>query len=151
MGICLSPKLTERYISGSCSEDELEAIETHLAKCESCRQQIESTRSKIAASNQSDLTKTIDTNVAFGADDKTRTYVKEDEYATRLMSQVPSSPDTSRASDTPLDSMFEGYDIRDQLPLGGQAVVYKATQKATKRTVALKVLLQGPHASMRAQ
>jgi serine/threonine protein kinase len=151
MDACLSQKLGERYISGSCSEDELLFIEAHLMQCESCRQQVESTRSKIASSNQSDVTRTIDTTAAYGADDKTRTYVKEDEYATKLISQVPSSPDTSRASYKSLDSMFEGYDVHDQLPLGGQAVVYKATQKATKRTVALKVLLQGPHASTRAQ
>jgi serine/threonine protein kinase len=111
----------------------------------------ESARSKIAFSNQSDLTKTIDTTAAYEAGDKTRTYVKEDEYATKIISQVPSSPGTSRTSEASSDSMFEGYDIHDQLPLGGQAVVYKATQKATKRTVALKVLLQGPHASTRAQ
>lgn len=151
MDVCLSQKLLERYLSGSCSEDELLTIEAHLTQCESCRKQVESTRSKIAAPNQSDMTKTIDTTAAYGNSDKTRTYVKEDEYATKIISQAPSSPDTSRTSDTPLDSMFEGYDIQDQLPLGGQAVVYKATQKATKRTVALKVLLQGPHASTRAQ
>jgi predicted Ser/Thr protein kinase len=151
MDACLSQKLIERYLSGSCSEDEHQAIEAHLAKCESCRQQTDSARSKKSAYNQSDLTQTIDKNVAYGINDITRTSVNEDEYATRLISQVPSSHDTSRASATSLDSMFEGYDVQDQLPLGGQAVVYKATQKATKRTVALKVLLQGPHASMRAQ
>ncbi len=151
MDACLSQKLLERYLSGSCSEDELLSIEAHLMQCESCQFQVESARSKITSSNQSDVTRTIDTTAAYGAGDKTRTYVKEDEYTTKIISQVPSSPDTSRASDTSPDSMFEGYDIQDQLPLGGQAVVYKATQKATKRTVALKVLLQGPHASKRAQ
>jgi serine/threonine protein kinase len=47
--------------------------------------------------------------------------------------------------------MLEGYQVLDELPRGGQAVVYKATQKATKRTAAVKVLLQGPYASAQAR
>ena len=151
MGACLNQQLVDLYLSGSCSGDELQEIETHLTQCESCRKQVESSRPTIDSNNQSDVTRTIDATDAYGDTEKTRTYIKEDEYATRLISQVPSSHDTSRASTERLDSMFEGYDIHEQLPVGGQAVVYKATQKATKRTVALKVLLQGPHASMRAQ
>jgi predicted anti-sigma-YlaC factor YlaD len=151
MGVCLSQQLVDLYLSGSCSQDELQEIETHLTQCESCRKQIESSRSTIASDNQSDLTRTIDTNAAFEDSDKTRTYIREDEDTTKLITQTPASHDTSRTSAAPLDSMFEGYDVHEQLPVGGQAVVYKATQKATKRTVALKVLLQGPHASMRAQ
>ena len=40
-------------------------------------------------------------------------------------------------------SEFEGYQIVEELPHGGQAVVYKAIQKATKTKVALKVLPPG--------
>jgi serine/threonine protein kinase len=151
MDACLSQKLAERYILGSCSADERKTIETHLTGCGSCRQKVESARSKTAASGQSDLTQTIDNDIAYGDSDKTRTFTREDEYATRLASQEPSSANTAGATASSLESMFEGYDIKNQLPLGGQAVVYKATQKATKRTVALKVLLQGPQASARAQ
>ena len=38
---------------------------------------------------------------------------------------------------------FEGYRIVEELPRGGQAMVYKAIHEATKTKVALKVLLPG--------
>ena len=48
----------------------------------------------------------------------------------------------------PADS-FEGYQITREIRRGGQAVVYQAVQKATKRKVAIKVLLEGTLASPR--
>ena len=47
--------------------------------------------------------------------------------------------------------MFEGYQIIEELPRGGQAVVYKAVHTATKTHVAIKVLLPTLLASARAR
>ncbi len=151
MNVCLSQELAERYLSGSCSEDEHQVIETHLTKCESCRKRIESIRLNTSASDPSDSVKTDDKSIDYDYDEKTQTQVEYDEYATMPISQVPSFPHTSSVPATPMELMIEGYKIMEQLPLGGQAVVYRAVQEATKRVVALKVLQQGLQTSTRAQ
>lgn len=42
-----------------------------------------------------------------------------------------------------------GYDVQGELHRGGQGIVYRAFQRATKRTVAIKVLLRGAFATSR--
>ncbi|MHC4737857.1 MAG: protein kinase domain-containing protein [Planctomycetota bacterium] len=149
MDNCPGQELIERYISESCSEDEHQVIQAHLTRCENCRQQVEFIRANLAASGPSHSQNNNNGNSPDTFGDKTS--VDQGDYTTMSLSEEPSPPHTEQAAAKPLESMFEGYNIRDQLPLGGQAVVYRATQKATKRIVALKVLLQGPHASVRAQ
>ncbi len=46
---------------------------------------------------------------------------------------------------------FPGYRTIRKLDHGGQGVVYQALQQSTKRKVAIKILLDGPHASMAAE
>ncbi|MHC4881623.1 MAG: serine/threonine protein kinase [Planctomycetota bacterium] len=48
-------------------------------------------------------------------------------------------------------SVFKNYEIIDELPRGGQAVVYKATHLPTQTTVAIKVLLPTLLASAQAR
>lgn len=49
------------------------------------------------------------------------------------------APEENQAGD-PLEALRENYQILGELPRGGQAVIYKAIHKPTKRKVALKVL-----------
>jgi len=46
-----------------------------------------------------------------------------------------------------LSDALQGFDIVEHVDFGGQGRVYKAVQTAMKRTVAIKVLLDGPFAS----
>ena len=53
----------------------------------------------------------------------------------------------SRPAAGPRPDVFPGYEIVRPLSEGGQGVVYEAIQLDTKRTVAIKVLREGAHAS----
>lgn len=54
-------------------------------------------------------------------------------------------------ADLPSPDVFPGYTIVREMHRGGQGVVYEAVQLATKRTVAIKALLQGPFADGRSK
>ena len=148
MNVCLNAELVARYVAGDCTADERQEVETHLAGCENCRKTVESTRLNTTRSMQSDLAG--QGRDLSKADDKA-IGLPEKQYSIRPMPDVSSFPDGTDTVDTSLKSLIEGYDLLEELPRGGQAVVYKAFQKATKRTVVVKMLLQGPRASKRAQ
>jgi WD40 repeat protein/serine/threonine protein kinase len=57
-------------------------------------------------------------------------------------------PRRSRTADTQLLSV-DGYDIQECIGQGGQGAIFRATQKTTKRSVAIKVLIGGRYASSR--
>jgi serine/threonine protein kinase len=148
MGACLTQELVERYADGDCLAEEMQVIETHLAECESCRRQIESARSNIAESDKSgsaDLYK----DATYASVEKT--CVLQDDFPTRAIPQDTVSPSEKPDFAKSLESMIEGYEIVEEMPRGGQAVVYKAVHTATRTNVAIKVLLPTLMASARAR
>ena len=145
MGVCLSQELVERYISGSCSADERTVVETHIGQCDKCRELIESARSKGARAESA------------GAGDKAgdrageETQILQDDYPTEAVTQTSGPPRGQGDFAQSLGAMIEGYEIVEEMPRGGQAVVYKAFHTATKTNVAIKVLLPTLLASERAR
>ena len=53
------------------------------------------------------------------------------------------APSNRSCRELPVDS-FPGYEILRRIQRGGQGVVYEATQEATRRNVAIKVMREGP-------
>jgi serine/threonine protein kinase len=65
----------------------------------------------------------------------------EKDPGTGPMPEASGFPLDDRFVGKPLEGLLENYQILEELPRGGQAVVYKAVHKPTKMKVAVKVLL----------
>ncbi|MCD6393109.1 MAG: serine/threonine protein kinase [Planctomycetes bacterium] len=134
MSECLTSEQIRRYVAGQCSDREIEKIKAHLVECAICR-------GKVGADG-ADTSAERTPNGSAG---------REEDFQTKSMPDASVFQTRGDDTATSLETMTDGYKILGVLPRGGQAVVYKAIQKATKRTVAVKVLLQGEHASKRAR
>ena len=148
MRVCPSQELVERYVKGECSADEQQAVEDHLTECEGCQQQVEDTRSNMLDShgfNSAPADQDVTRNITEEA------LVDQNNLPTRSISEDATLPFSAEAVSASYESMIEGYKIVEQLPQGGQAVVYKAVHIATNTNVAIKVLLPTLLASARAR
>jgi serine/threonine protein kinase len=148
MGTCLTQELAERYTTGDCSPGERKVIEAHLAECEACRQQTTSTRSNIGPAKKPNPERPSQRAAARPVE---KTCVLPDELPTKSIAEPTAPPSGQHDFAKSLESMIEGYEIIEEMPRGGQAVVYKAVHTATKTHVAIKVLLPTLLASARAR
>jgi serine/threonine protein kinase len=75
----------------------------------------------------------------------------QDEYPTEPISDTKVSAYGQGDFAKFVESIIEGYEIIEELPRGGQGIVFKAVHTATKTSVAIKVLLPTLLASARAR
>lgn len=145
MGPCLAQELLERYVGGGCSAGERDTVEEHLSSCGSCQKRVKSTHPNTESV-------TIDSGpraAVYEAPQETR--VIRDDVPTRTGPEAALTTQGMQGSVISSESMFGGYKIIEELPRGGQALVYKALHLATKTNVAIKVLLPTLLASRRAR
>lgn len=123
---CLPPEILRAYVRGDLGDEQAELANEHIAGCPQCRAATE------AEYASDDLASGL--RAAYERDPH---LIPADDPANGG-APVALSPDA-----------VPGYDIRHEIHRGGQGVVFEAEQLATKRTVALKVLLHGAFASPR--
>lgn len=118
MGTCLQDESIERFVVGSCDPDERKRVEDHLVVCARCGERVDETLRQLGAYIAPGTTRELDSREGSVAHD-----------AAGLLPEIP------------------GYHILRKLHRGGHGVVYQAEQVRTQQKVALKVILEGPHAT----
>lgn len=135
---CLTERQIEDLARGAARDTQADRLRDHLKGCNACREAFEECQANLAFLAE------ISRDLAEG--------VGED---FQVRPSVLSSDDLSVRSpwlSGPLpEDAIPGYRIVREIHRGGQGIVYEALQLSTNRTVAVKVLLEGPFSSERAR
>jgi eukaryotic-like serine/threonine-protein kinase len=140
---CLTPDKIELLVRNQLPSEEARQLGQHAAACPACRQQLEECRANeeflggLKRRNGFLIQRPRKTNI--------------DATASVSLGE-PGSLEIESADWSHLRrDAIPGYEVVRQLSGGGQGTVYEAVQIATRRTVAIKVLREGPLANERAR
>ncbi|UCF33390.1 MAG: protein kinase [Phycisphaerales bacterium] len=142
MDVCACPSEEDlaRYAAGAAAPEDAAAIAAHARQCAPCARWLADDRA-----NESVIPLVKGALARGGRPLAAGLHTGSSADAARqLAPRVPPRSDASSDS-------IPGYTIVRELSHGGQGVVYEATQESTRRTVAIKVLLDGRYASSQAQ
>ena len=172
---CPSDDLLRRFEAGGLDEDSFLKVQAHLDHCADCQAKVRAINAGEPFNKLVNHLKGLDlSGVSFSgsaaganieASSENRIDAREsisnsasdssnDVSEANAVSNSPSSSDAateSSISKNTADQLIAGYRVDGEVHRGGQGVVFKALQLSTKRTVAIKVLLDGHYASAAAQ
>ncbi len=122
------------FIEGCCDNADKERIAAHISQCPLCAQWLAEARL-----NERLLPALMEIPAETG------------DGSTVDIGLSPKALTNTHTGQTRTDKLpsFEGYTTIQEIHRGGQGVVYRAIQHSTKRTVAIKVLLEGAFESAR--